>query len=207
MRPFDVISLAFAVCLASVPGELHAQTDFGDNASHWAHDGECDDPRFEGEWAANVLLDQDLGHDAADCRTLLDAGRIALRTNGGIDSNVADDDGDEHAATGDSRVHHGQLEEGDETLPSGEYADGYTFSGAAGQEAVVELRSDDFDTYLFVRAPSGEQFDNDDFEDDASRSLLALELTENGEYRVTVTSYEKGETGTYTLSIDIESPR
>ena len=38
-------------------------------------------------------------------------------------------------------------------------------------------------------------------------SLLALDLTESGEYRVTVTSYEKGETGGYALSIDVESPK
>lgn len=191
---------AFAVFLASVRDELHAQTDFGDNSSHWAHDGECDDPRFEGNGAANTLLDEDLGHDAADCRELLDAGRITLRTNSGIDPGD-----DERDATEDGRVHHGRLEKGDGTLSSGEYADGYSFLGAAGQDAVVDLRSSDFDTYVFVRAPSGEQFDNDDFEGDSTRSLLSLDLTEAGEYRVTVTSYEKGETGGYTLSIDVGS--
>ena len=51
------------------------------------------------------------------------------------------------------------------------------------------------------------RYEIDDFEDDASRSLLALDLTESGEYRVTVTSYEKGETGGYTLSIDVESTK
>lgn len=193
---------ALAVSLASVPGELRAQTDFGDNSSHWANDGECDDPRFEGKGAANTLLDEDLGHDAADCSKLFDAGRVTLRTNGGIDSGE-----DERDGTEDGRVHRGELEKGDDTLSSGEYADGYTFSGDAGEHAVVDLHSSDFDTYLFIRAPSGEQFDNDDFEDDASRSLLALDLTESGEYRVTVTSYEKGETGGYTLSIDVESTK
>ena len=79
------------------------------------------------------------------------------------------------------------------------------FIGDRGQRAVVDLRSGDFDPYIFVRAPSGEQFDNDDFEGDASRSLLSLDLTENGEYRVTVTSYRKGETGSYMLSIDVGS--
>lgn len=202
---FDVTALplrhglagaAVACCLAAVPAELHAQTDFGDNSSHWANDGECDDPRFEGAGAANTLLEEDLGHDAADCRRLFDAGRIALRTNG----DIALDDGPEH-----DRIHRGRLEQGDDTLSSGEYADDYSFSGDAGQQVIVDLRSDDFDSYLFVRAPSGEQFDNDDFEGDASRSLLSLDLTESGEYRVTVTSYEKGETGGYTLSIGVES--
>jgi hypothetical protein len=202
---FDVTALALrhglagaavAVCLAAVPVELHAQTDFGDNSSHWANDGECDDPRFEGAGAADTLLEEDLGHDAADCRKLFDAGRVTLHTNG----DIALGDGAEH-----DRIHRGRLEQGDDTLSSGEYADGYTFSGDAGQQAIVDLRSGDFDSSLFVRAPSGEQIVVDDFEGDASRSLLSLDLTESGEYRVTVTSYEKGETGGYTLSIDVGS--
>ena len=41
----------------SYPPPLHAQPDFGDNTSQWANDGECDDPRFEGEGAAETLLD------------------------------------------------------------------------------------------------------------------------------------------------------
>jgi hypothetical protein len=187
---------ALALCLATTPVELHAQTDFGDNSSHWANDGECDDPRFGGAGAAATLLDEDLGHDAADCRKLFDAGRIELRTNSGI-------------ALGDTaepgRIRRGRLQKGDDTLSSGEYADDYAFSGDAGQRAVVDLRSANFDTYVLVRAPSGEQFDNDDFEDDASRSLLSLDLAESGEYRITVTSYEEGETGAYTLSIDVGS--
>ena len=27
-----------------------AAIDFGDNSSEWANDGECDDPRFAGQW-------------------------------------------------------------------------------------------------------------------------------------------------------------
>lgn len=176
---------ALAVCLCISP-YLGAQPDFGDNTSEWANDGECDDPRFEGPGVADVLLDEDRGHDAADCRKLFDAGRITLRSDA---ANV--------------RLERGRLEKGDGTLPAGEYFDLYTFVGSPGQRAVIDLRSSDFDPYLFVNSPSGEQFDNDDFEGDATRSLLSLALTENGEYRVTVTSYRKGETGRYTLSMDV----
>ncbi len=52
--------------------------DFGDNSSQWANDGECDDPRFTGQGMADVLLDEDLGRDANDCRTLYSKGRISL---------------------------------------------------------------------------------------------------------------------------------
>ena len=52
--------------------------DFGDDASAWAHDGDCDDPRFEGEGMDSYPLDDDRGHDAADCRRLYDERRIRL---------------------------------------------------------------------------------------------------------------------------------
>jgi hypothetical protein len=175
-----------AACLGLVTSTLHAQPDFGDNTSEWANDGECDDPRFDGEGAAETLVDADRGHDATDCRKLFNAGSIRLRSDA--------------AAAG---MQSGRLEKGDDTLSSGEYFDGFSFTGSPGQRAVVDLRSGDFDPYVFVRTPSGEQFDNDDFEGDASRSLLSLDLTESGEYRVTVTSYRKGEMGDYTLSIDV----
>lgn len=160
-------------------------TDYGDDTGEWARDGECDDPRFEGDGMASVLLDADAFHDATDCRELADQGRIQLREDAGV------------------RVERGRLEKGDDTLASGEYSDVYTFTASSGQRAVVDLRSGDFDPYLFLRAPSGEQFDNDDFEGDANRSLLSLDLTQSGEYRVTVTSYQKAETGAYTLSMDV----
>ncbi|HUQ53237.1 MAG TPA: pre-peptidase C-terminal domain-containing protein [Gammaproteobacteria bacterium] len=165
-----------------------SSVDFGDDSSEWARDGECDDPRFEGDGSAETLLEADAYHDATDCRTLLSQNRISLRGDA--------------AATDLNR---GRLEKGDDTLSSGEYMDAYTFTGSTGQRAVVDLRSGDFDPYVFVRAPSGKQFDNDDFEGDANRSLLALDLTESGEYKVTVTTYKKDETGGYTLSIDVGS--
>lgn len=56
--------------------------DFGNNTSDWANDGECDDPRFEGQGMASVLLDEDLGRDANDCRALFQSGRIRLVGNG-----------------------------------------------------------------------------------------------------------------------------
>ncbi|HUV32701.1 MAG TPA: hypothetical protein VMW31_03940 [Devosiaceae bacterium] len=53
--------------------------DFGDNASTWANDGECDDPRFAGPgMTETILLDSDILHDAADCQQGYDAGRLVL---------------------------------------------------------------------------------------------------------------------------------
>ena len=100
-----------------------------------------------------------------------------------------------------TRFESGRLESADEALSSGEYADYYRFQGHAGERVVIDLRSNDFDPYLIVRTPSGEQLYNDDYEGDASRSLLSLTLTEDGEFGITVTSYRPGETGGYDLQI------
>ncbi|GHA24689.1 hypothetical protein GCM10007989_20440 [Devosia pacifica] len=58
--------------------QADATVDFGDDTGAWSNDGECDDPRFEGEGVAEILLEADLGHDATDCRTLYESGAIQL---------------------------------------------------------------------------------------------------------------------------------
>ena len=64
---------------------LDKRFDFGDDSSQWANDGECDDPRFEGSAVAVILLEDDLGRDASDCRALFSAGKISLSPGGGAD--------------------------------------------------------------------------------------------------------------------------
>ena len=161
--------------------------DFGNDTSTWAHDDECDDPRFEGEGVASYLVDEDLYRDATDCRNLFSKGLVRLIAG----------------AVAGGGVRRDQLGPGDATLSTGEFKDDFSFEGRRGQDAVIDLRSSDFDPYLIVRAPSGEQFDNDDYEGDVSRSLISLVLDETGTYDVTVTSYKKGESGGYTLQMDV----
>ena len=62
------------------PSHGHPQwlIDFGDDTSRWARDRECDDPRFEGSYAGDTLLEEDRGHDASDCRELYEAGLVRL---------------------------------------------------------------------------------------------------------------------------------
>jgi hypothetical protein len=96
------------------------------------------------------------------------------------------------------------LAAGDRELTSGEYVDYFDLPGGSGEFVVLDLRSRQFDPYLILIAPSGEQFENDDHEGDATRSQLAMELPETGDYRVLVTSYKPGETGSYTLTIGEE---
>jgi hypothetical protein len=67
-----------------VEAEARAATDckairFGDNSSEWARDGQCDDFRFRGPGADSIMLSEDIGKDAADCRAACAAGTVFLR--------------------------------------------------------------------------------------------------------------------------------
>ena len=183
---------------ASMPGPI----DFGADTSEWIHDGECDDPRFAGEGMAAVLLEEDRLADATDCRALFEAGRIRLRTSGG--KSLAHG-GVASVALQPGLGEYGYLDHGDNVLEAGEYCDHFTFEGRAGAFAVVELRAETFDPYLIVRAPSGEQLENDDFEGDASRAVVAFRIQESGTYTVGVTSYQALETGIYGLLLEIQA--
>jgi len=105
----------------------------------------------------------------------------------------------------DSGSHHGTLTDTDDTLPGYGYADTYTFEGSAGQQLVADLQSAAFDTYLLLRSPSGEEFRNDDYEGDTSRSLINMSLTEPGTWEVVASSFMGEETGSYSLQLNLES--
>jgi hypothetical protein len=69
-----MITLADGTGMEQMPTDV----DFGADTGQWTFDGECDDPRFEGQGMASVLLDEDRFADATDCRTLYEAGSIRL---------------------------------------------------------------------------------------------------------------------------------
>ncbi|HEX9951182.1 MAG TPA: pre-peptidase C-terminal domain-containing protein [Rubricoccaceae bacterium] len=98
----------------------------------------------------------------------------------------------------------GALGRPDATLSSGEFVDTYAIDVRAGQRLAVDLTSDDFDTYVLVTRPSGEQDDNDDCEPGQTRrSCLDVVADESGTWRVAVTSYQPGETGDYALTATV----
>ena len=101
------------------------------------------------------------------------------------------------------RVERGTLASGDESLRSGEYVDVFEFEGIPGQRANLDVSSSEFDTYLMLRGPGEISAENDDVAEAPGHSILDIDLTEMGTYRVMVTSYEPGETGNYELSIDV----
>lgn len=79
-KPFRcarLLAVAAALTLMSAPAAL--AVDFGDDASEWSKDGECDDPRFAGPGMTQTpLLESDILHDATDCEQAYNAGRLVL---------------------------------------------------------------------------------------------------------------------------------
>lgn len=93
-----------------------------------------------------------------------------------------------------------ELGKDDDTLGSGEYLERYSFTGRRGQPVTVDLSSDDFDTYLMIRTPSGEQIDIDDT-GDSLNSRFERVLEEDGLYTIVATSYAPAATGSFQLGL------
>ncbi len=82
------------------------------------------------------------------------------------------------------------------------YYDAYTFGLVRKQQGtiIIEVKSDDFDTYLRLNDIDGNKIlDNDDISIDDSNSRLEFILPEKGIYRLLVSSSQPQETGNYTL--------
>jgi len=94
----------------------------------------------------------------------------------------------------------GELGEGATTLPSGETARLYRVPVQPGHELSIDLSSPAFDTYLMVAAPGGEHWENDDA-GGGRDSSLQVPVRSRGALWVVVTSYERGETGAFTLKV------
>ena len=63
--------------------------DFGDDSSEWARDGECDDPRFEGEGSAETTVDANASNVADKFRA---GGYLSHFLDEAIAQGLADDD-------------------------------------------------------------------------------------------------------------------
>lgn len=75
-----------ALLAAAAPAQAQS-IDFGDDASQFAKDGECDDKRFTGAGMTDtLLLDSDIKHDASDCRVAYEQGRLTYDGGRGRDT-------------------------------------------------------------------------------------------------------------------------
>ena len=102
-------------------------------------------------------------------------------------------------AYGESQA--GTLSTDDARLSRGEYRDLYAFDGSTGDSVVIELASSEFDPYLALIPPDGEQIDNDDADGRQDLSRVNLRLRASGRYRILATSYAAEKTGAYRVSL------
>jgi hypothetical protein len=114
MRAISINLLACSLAVLAAPAPTSAQTiDFGDDASKFAKDGECDDKRFSGPGMTDTpLLDSDVKHDATDCRAAHRQGRLTFNGNqpasgasgyalSGVDHIIWGDDASKYAKDGE----------------------------------------------------------------------------------------------------------
>ena len=95
----------------------------------------------------------------------------------------------------------GALDASDDSLPTGERVDRYRFEGQAGQRIALDMTSSEFDAYVLLVSPSGRQEENDDAREGVTDARLETVLTESGTYAVMATSYQRGMTGSYRLTL------
>lgn len=83
------------------------------------------------------------------------------------------------------------------------YAQSWTIQGRAGTTVTIDLESDDFDSYLFLRGPGisgGRDFQDDDSGGNCHARLTAT-FPQNGAYEVVVNTADHYATGSFTLSV------
>jgi hypothetical protein len=98
----------------------------------------------------------------------------------------------------------GSLASGDGTLPTGEFRDTYDVTVNEGQWLRVTLQSDEFDPYLIVTVPGGEQSDLDDSTPgDTTSVTMVLRAPSAGTFNIIATSFRPGASGAYTLTYEV----
>ncbi|WP_346291512.1 tetratricopeptide repeat protein, partial [Sphaerothrix gracilis] len=100
-----------------------------------------------------------------------------------------------------TQVFTGRLSEYSATLDDDSYYDSYLFDGVAGKSLVIDLKSDDFDTYLLVKNSTGEIIARDDDSGENTNSRVVITFQTTDTYTVLANSYNEGETGAYSLEL------
>jgi trypsin-like peptidase len=83
------------------------------------------------------------------------------------------------------------------------YAQPWTIQGRAGQTITIDLESDDFDAYLFLRGPGvsgGRDFQDDDSGGNCNARLTAI-FPQTGTYEIVVNTSGKFATGAFSVSV------
>ena len=98
----------------------------------------------------------------------------------------------------------GSLEEGDTVVPEdGSFYDLHTFDGEAGQRVAIAMDSQEFDTFLWLFGPDGQELAQNDDDDDAitANSAIAITLPQTGTYTIVANSHGEGMVGAYQVTV------
>ena len=99
-----------------------------------------------------------------------------------------------------------RLNSSSETLNNNRYYNRHTFEGKAGEQITIELTSDQFDPYLILIDPDGNRIAKDDDSGEGKNARITVTLPTTGTYVILANSYNKRETGNYTLSWRAATP-
>lgn len=100
----------------------------------------------------------------------------------------------------------GELTSNSNVLPvDNSYFDAYTFEGYVGQQVVIDMVSNDFNSFLILILPDAANVLQDDDSGGGSNAQITTVLPQDGSYIVLANSLSAGETGDYTLSVTTEN--
>ena len=80
------------------------------------------------------------------------------------------------------------------------YYNVHKFEGEAGEQIVIELRSNDFDPYLILRDPENKKIADDDDNGEGNNARIVITLPSSGSYTIVANSYKGKESGKYQIS-------
>jgi hypothetical protein len=94
----------------------------------------------------------------------------------------------------------GRLEQGDQTMNDGTFADVWTFQGTGGQTVTIDLRSTEFDTYGQLLNASGDRLAEDDDSGGDLNSRITFALPASGQYQIVVNNFgDSRRSGVYSI--------
>lgn len=83
--------------------------------------------------------------------------------------------------------------------------DEYTFAGKAGDTVTISMSSTDFDTFLVLQSPAGEEIASNDDYARSLNSTIVITLPANGTYKVLARSFS-GQGGSYLVTVRPATP-
>jgi CHAT domain-containing protein len=135
--------------------------------------------------------------------------RLELRTTTeSSQASVTADESNEQVSSRTPQTFTGRLDSNSAVLEEdGSYYETHTFEGQEGETLTFTLSSEDFDTYLFLQAPTKETIARNDDSTDGTNSQIVVTLPATGTYTVIANSYEAGATGNYRLELRTATER